>query len=85
MTSAQYSPVGTTIVSARGYRTVRVWSVATGECVQRLEGHSDVAYSRAFANPVWLPQIHSHACAAWRASAYLRGHITVAARYCMYM
>ena len=38
--SAQFSPDGTNIVSASYDKTVRVWSVATGECVQTLEGHS---------------------------------------------
>ena len=38
--SAQFSRDGTQIVSAGGDKTVRVWSVATGECVQTLEGHS---------------------------------------------
>ena len=38
--SAQFSPDGTNIVSASDDQTVRVWSVATGECVQTLEGHS---------------------------------------------
>ena len=36
--SAQFSPDGTNIVSASYDKTVRVWSVATGECVQTLEG-----------------------------------------------
>ena len=38
--SAQFSPDGTNIVSASGDKTVRVRSVATGECVQTLEGHT---------------------------------------------
>ena len=36
--SAQFSPDGTNIVSASQDETVRVWSVATGECVQTLRG-----------------------------------------------
>ena len=40
VSSAQFSPDGTNIVSASDDKTVRVWSVATGECVQTLEGHT---------------------------------------------
>ena len=48
MISAQFSPDGTNIVSAEQDKTVRVWSVATGECVQTLEGHSSAVFSAQF-------------------------------------
>ena len=34
------SPDGRRVVSA-GDKTLKVWDVATGECVATLEGHSD--------------------------------------------
>jgi WD40 repeat protein len=45
---AQFSPDGTNIVSASEDDTVRVWSVATGDCVQALEGHSKRVWSAQF-------------------------------------
>ena len=46
--SAQFSPNGQNIVSASEDKTVRVWSAATGECVQTLAGHSDGVRSAQF-------------------------------------
>ena len=46
--SAQFSPDGQNIVSASSDRTVRVWSAATGECVQTLAGHGDWVNSVQF-------------------------------------
>ena len=46
--SAQFSPDGQSIVSASYDKTVRVWSAATGECVQTLAGHSDAVNSVQF-------------------------------------
>ena len=46
--SAQFSPDGQSIVSASWDETVRVWSAATGECVQTLWGHSGPVYSAQF-------------------------------------
>ena len=43
--SAQFSPDGQNIVSASEDKTVRVWSAATGECVQILVGHSSAVLS----------------------------------------
>ena len=48
VSSAQFSPDGQSIVSASFDETVRVWSAATGECVQTLAGHSDVVNSAQF-------------------------------------
>eukprot|EP01047_Picozoa_sp_COSAG01_P054371 COSAG01_NODE_5934_length_3945_cov_2.537181_2_plen_91_part_01 len=36
------------IVSASADNTVRVWSAATGECVQTLAGHSSAVFSAQF-------------------------------------
>ena len=47
MNSAQFSPDGTNIVSASQDKTVRVWSVATGECAD-IEGHSGTVFSAQF-------------------------------------
>ena len=46
--SVQFSPDGQNIVSASWDKTVRVWSAATGECVQTLAGHSGAVYSAHF-------------------------------------
>jgi WD40 repeat protein len=46
--SAQFSPDGQNIVSVGEDNTVRVWSVATGECVQTLVGHGGVVRSVQF-------------------------------------
>ena len=46
--SAQFSPDGTNIVSASYDQTVRVWSVATGECVQTLKGHTNMVNTAQF-------------------------------------
>jgi WD40 repeat protein len=46
--SAGFSPDGTKLVSASADQTVRVWDVATGECVQTLQGHTDAVRSAGF-------------------------------------
>ena len=48
MRSAGFSPDGTNLVSASADKTVRVWDVATGECVQTLQGHTDAVLSAGF-------------------------------------
>ena len=49
---------------------MRVWSVATGECVQTLEGHSDGVNSAQFSpdgtNIVSASEDRLCACGAWR-------------------
>ena len=47
--SARFSPDGQNIVSAGGHdRTVRIWDLATGECVRTLQGHTASVYSAEF-------------------------------------
>ena len=46
--SAQFSPDGLKIVSASYDKTVRVWSVASGNCKQTMMGHSAEVRSAAF-------------------------------------
>ena len=45
-------PDGRRVVSASGDNTLKVWDVATGECVATLEGHS--GYVRCAASAVFL-------------------------------
>ena len=75
-TTAQFSPDGTNIVSASGDKTVRVWSVATGECVQTLEGHSGGVSSAQFSpdgtNIVSASGTRLCACGAWRQGCVCR-------------
>ena len=42
-------PDGRRVVSASGDRTLKVWDMATGECVATLEGHSDMVRCAASA------------------------------------
>jgi WD40 repeat protein len=46
--SIAWSRDGRQLVSGSADRTVRVWNFDNGECVQKLEGHTDEVYAVAF-------------------------------------
>ena len=48
VTSVSFSPDGASIVSGSGDKTVKVWSVESGECVTMFEGHSRGVLSVSF-------------------------------------
>ena len=50
VTSVSFSPNNQYVVSGSGDRTVRIWSVESGECVTRktLEGHTDKVHGVSF-------------------------------------
>ena len=48
MPDSELKRAARTIVTASGDKTVRVWSAATGECVQTLAGHSGAVTSAQF-------------------------------------
>ena len=46
--SVSYSPDGTKVASGSEDRTVKLWDVTSGECLQTLEGHSHVVNTVSF-------------------------------------
>ena len=40
MNSVSFSPDGTKVASGSDDKTVKLWDVTSGECLQTLEGHS---------------------------------------------
>ncbi|MEO0767961.1 MAG: NB-ARC domain-containing protein [Cyanobacteria bacterium J06649_4] len=46
--SVAFSPDGTQLVSGSADRTIRLWDVTTGECLQTLEGHQNWVMAVAF-------------------------------------
>jgi len=46
--SVAFSPDGTRLVSGSADRTIRLWDVSTGECLETLSGHSNWVMSVAF-------------------------------------
>ena len=48
--SVSFSPDGTKVASGSDDKTVKLWDVTSGECLQTLEGHSEcvkcVVFSR---------------------------------------
>ena len=48
MNSVSFSPDGTKVASGSGDKTVKLWDVTSGECLQTLEGHSDDVNSVSF-------------------------------------
>ena len=48
MNSVSFSPDGTKVASGSDDKTVKLWDVTSGECLQTLEGHSDYVKSVSF-------------------------------------
>ena len=48
MCTVAFSPNNTKFVTRSDDKTVRIWSVVTGECEQTLEGRSECVNSAAF-------------------------------------
>ena len=48
MSSVSFSPDGTKVASGFDDKTVKLWDVTSGECLQTLEGHSDSVRSVSF-------------------------------------
>ena len=46
--SVPFSPDGTKIASGSVDKTVKLWDVTSGECLQTLEGHSNWVFSLSF-------------------------------------
>ena len=46
--SVSFSPDGTKVASGSMDKTVKLWDVTSGECLQTLEGHSDYVNSVSF-------------------------------------
>ena len=46
--SVSFSPDGTKVASGSPDKTVKLWDVTSGECLQTLEGHSSRVYSVSF-------------------------------------
>ena len=48
MNSVSFSPDGTKVASGSSDKTVKLWDVTSGECLQTLEGHSHYVTSVSF-------------------------------------
>ena len=46
--SASFSPDSSKIASGSDDKTVKLWDVTSGECLQTLKGHSDIVWSVSF-------------------------------------
>ena len=50
VTSVSFSPDGTKVASGSDDKTVKLWDVTSGECLQTLEGHSSRVWSVSFSS-----------------------------------